>query len=214
MSPRLRPVSRQTFSRVFFGVALAASIAVASTGSPASPPPAPPNAQFGDALSPGFFSPPPGIRPVNAVIPSRIPHARRSYAWRIRGNRRELVTFSTPIQHIVVIYMENRTPENLFGAFYSVTNPSTGNTFGTDLKLIDPASINLTPEPLTTRGDPGHKHSPDFVNDALGNWPVSPSPGYWYVPTSGPSPSVDNYIKLIEDWAYDNSTLQGNEGPS
>lgn len=184
-----------------------------------SPPPASPtgrgvDAQFGDALSPGFFSPPPGVRPVNRIVPSRIPGARRSYAWRYHRNTRELVAFSTPIQHVVVIYMENRTPEDLFAGIYSWTNPITHNTFGHDLKLIDPNSISLTPWPLTSAADPDHSHWGFHLEIDNGDW----DKGYKYVltPPTGSlvSPAVANYIKLIEDWAYNNSTLQANEGPS
>jgi hypothetical protein len=57
----------------------------------------------GDYISPGFFSAPAGIRPANALQPSHFPHARRSYAWRIHDGKRELITFSTPIQHVVII---------------------------------------------------------------------------------------------------------------
>lgn len=220
MTPERLFASRaKLLARIFGGMVVVSVVATAGTVSPATAPPTPRSAQFWDSLSPGFFSPPPGVRPVNPIIPNRrFPHARRSYAWRVHGNRRELVTFSTPIQHVVVIYMENRTPENLFGALYNVRNPSTGNTFGTDLKLVDPSSLTppLSPQPLTYGKNPGHKHEPDFYDEATnGVWPTAGNDsGYWYVPTAGPSPSVSNYIALIEDWAYENSTLQSNEGPS
>lgn len=182
---------------------------------PSGQPPA--NAsQFGDSLSPGFFSPPPGVRPVNRLSPNNIQNARPSYAWLYHGNSRELVQFSTPIQHVVVIYMENRTPENLFGGIYSWVNPATGNTFGQDLKLVDPASLTptLPPLALTSQDNPGHQHW-DFHVEAV-NHDFSGG-GYFFVyapPTTSASPAVENYIKLIENWAYNNSTLQSNEGPS
>lgn len=159
-----------------------------------------------DSISPGFFTIPPGARPVNAI--RRIGNARPSYAWRINGGKRELVAFSTPIQHVVVIYMENRTPENLFGAYFSVNNPSTNNTFGHDLDLVNPTSVHLTPKPLDYMGNPNHEHEPGFTDNVSGTYPK----GFWYVST--PGPSVDNYITIIEKWAYENHTLQSNEGPS
>lgn len=133
-----------------------------------------------------------------------------------------LVEFPTPIQHVIAIYMENRTPEDLFGAFYSVTNPSTGNTFGTDLKLTDPTLVgpHFSPEPLNYQYNPAHQHA-DFVSEAgpPAVWPTAnANSGYWYIPTPIPnpvtSPSVQNYITLIEQYAYNNSMLQSNEGPS
>lgn len=183
--------------------------------SPSTKPDPPPSMVFGNYLGPGFFSPPPGVRPVNQVVNSRIPHARRSYAWRYHGKNRELVTFSTPIQHVVVIYMENRTPEDLFGGIFNWTNPVTMNKFGTDLDLVDPSSINLSPWPMTSPGDPDHSHWA-FVKEVEAVY--SPD-AYRYVLTppsapGAPSPPTSNYITLIERWGYNNSTLQSNEGPS
>ena len=204
--------------RIFAGMVFVSIVAVAATAPGASGA----GDAAGDSLSPGFFNPPPGVTPVTAILPSRFPRARRSYAWRMHGGRRELVTFSTPIQHIVVIYMENRTPENLFGALYAATNPATGNTFGQDLKLVDPASLSppLIPEPLNYHGNPNHSHE-QFVRDVQTPWPSpsAPKSGYWYVPTPPPSlppptPTVANYLTLIEKFAYSNQVLQSNEGPS
>jgi phospholipase C len=140
----------------------------------------------------------------------------------MHNGKRELIEFSTPIQHVIVIYLENRTPEDLFGAYWRVINPTTGNTFGTDLDLIDPSSLTppLSPHPLDFFGNPNHDHSPGFMDDATGVWPTGDpnKSGYWYVPTPNPitpaTPSVSQYISIIENWAYANHTLQSNEGPS
>jgi phospholipase C len=58
------------------------------------------------------------------------------------------------------------------------------------------------------------------MQEAPGVWPTNhpDKSGYWYVPTpdplTPPTPSVSQYISIIEDWAYANHTLQSNEGPS
>jgi hypothetical protein len=203
--------------RIFAGMLLVFVAAVAATASPTSPSAS--GDQFGDSISPGFFNPPPRVQPVNTILPSRFAHARHSYAWRMHNGKRELIAFSTPIQHVVVIYMENRTPENLFGAFYAVTNPTTGNTFGHYLIVIDPASLTppLLPTPLNYSGDPDHSHEA-FVRDVQTPWPspTASKSGYWYVPTPSPilPPPVANYITLIEKFAYANQVLQSNDGPS
>ena len=49
--------------------------------------------------------------------------ARPSFAWRRHGNQQLLVGFNSQIQHVVINYMENRTPENLFGAYWN-TRPT------------------------------------------------------------------------------------------
>jgi hypothetical protein len=185
-------------------------LAVIDVPSTASPPAPPQRAEFGDYLSPGFLSPPPGVRPVNRIRPSRIKGAHPSYAWRYHDGKRELVAFSTPIQHIVVIYMENRTPENLFGGYFGILNPNTGHFFGVDLDLSNPANPPTSPlpeHPLTYPSNPGHSHE-NFATEAAGTW--DNHAGYWYIA----SPDVANYISLIEYWAYANHVLQSNEGPS
>lgn len=204
--------------RIFVGVVVTSLVVVAGAAAPApSDSTIPPVAQYGDYISAGFFSPPPGVRPVNRVSPSRFPGARRSYAWRYHKGKRELVEFSTPIQHIIVIYMENRTPEDLFGAYYNSPAPD-GTILGKELDLVDPAAPTasaLSPAALNDNNDPNHEHNgtKGFVVKAAGSWPD----GYTYVETPNPTlsvPSVANYISIIENWAYDKHTLQSNEGPS
>jgi phospholipase C len=210
------PLARKYSKRVFAGMMLTSIWAISgATSSQNAGAVGPRQVQLGDAISPGFFSPPPGVRPANRIMPSRIPHARPSYAWRIHGKKRELVAFSTPIQHVVVIYLENRTPEDLFGSFWNVVNPNTGHPFGVDLDLVNPTQspLALAPVLLTDSGNPNHEHSKGFIDDVAGRWDVH---GYTYVatPAPGASSSVTNYIQLIETWAYENHTLQSNEGPS
>jgi hypothetical protein len=120
--------------------------------------------------------------------------------------------------------MENRTPEDLFGAVYARTNPTTHNTFGQDLDVVDPNSLSppLIRELLYAPHDPGHEHE-DFVTDAPATpWPSpdSSDSGYAFVPLPPeldditPTPYVQTYLTLIENFGYANSVLQSNEGPS
>jgi hypothetical protein len=212
-----------TARSIFTGMLAVAVLAVLGSFSPAArPTAASPIDRWADSISPGFSRLPRGVIPINRIGPSRIPHAHPSYAWIVRAQKRELLAFSTPIQHVIIIYMENRTPEDLFGGFYNVTNPNTGHPLGVDLDLANPSVLSpaLTPEPLQYGENPGHNHYPDFYKEATnGVWPTSPSTpnsGYWYVPSPAApaSSSVDNYIDFIEQFAYENHTLQSNEGPS
>jgi len=170
-----------------------------------------------DSNGVGFFSLPPGIRPANRVYRSPFRNARPSYAVRRHGRVQQLIGYNSQIQHIVVIYMENRTPEDLFGAYWNTTNQATHNTFGTDLNVVNPQTNVPALSPMLLEGiiDPDHSHEPAFVNDAAGNWG---SDSLFYVPTPAPGstsmPEVANYISLIENWAYANTVLQSNEGPS
>lgn len=200
-------------SLIFAGIFAVGAIGALSTALPAA---RPQTIRQEDYISAGFFNAPPGVRPANAPVPSRFPHARRSYAWRIHNGKRELITFSTPIQHVVIIYMENRTPEDLFGAYYNSPAPN-GTPLGDprELDLINPASASpsISPEPLNAKDDPNHEHEPGFTDKVTGNY----SSGLSYVETPSPTlsvPSVDNYITLIEHFGYANHVLQSNEGPS
>ncbi len=218
-----RRMSSRRAKQTFAAMVLISVWLIIDLPSPAASPPTP-QSRSGDYISPGFFNPPPGIRPINRIVPSRFRNARPSYAWRIHDGKRELIAFSTPIQHIVVIYMENRTPEDLFGAVYARINPSTGNTFAHDLDVVNPSSLSppLIAEKLWAPHDPGHQHE-DFVTDvATTPWPnpTSSQSGYAFVPLPPeldditPTPYVQTYLMLIEKFGYANSVLQSNEGPS
>jgi hypothetical protein len=222
----------------FILVAAMVSTAAFAAGPIRHPAPGPQLGQLVDSNSVGFYSLPPGVRPINSIRRSPMRGARVSFNWRRHGKQQALIGFNSQIQHVVVIYMENRTPENLFGAFWNTMNPSTGNTFGYDLNLVEPESINpptggLYPNPLEAQFDPDHSHIPGFKTDVTGSWTLPPTcanlqpcsstnyPQYSslsYVPTPAPGstsrPEVANYISLIENWAYADTVLQSNEGPS
>lgn len=56
-----------------------------------------------------FFVRPPGVMPFNRLV--WYPHrhhvrARHSYRWRFSHHHRFLEQFATPIQHVVIVYME------------------------------------------------------------------------------------------------------------
>jgi Phosphoesterase family len=199
--------SRPHFAKQMFALVVLPVAGIVLCASPTSSQ----QGSAGDAISPGFFSPPSDIQAVNAAQIRPLRNAAPSYAWRVHGGKRDLIAFSTPIQHVVLIYLENRTPEDLFGAFFNSPD-NTGRRWGDVLDLVDPVSIHLTPEPLEHQSNPGHEHQPSFVQDALGNW----TKGFWYVPTPAPpaTPEVANYITLIGNFGYANHVLQSNEGPS
>jgi phospholipase C len=146
---------------------------------------------------------------------------RPSYASRVVAGTRRNITFPGQIQHVVLIYMENRTPDDLFSGYYNVPFP-TGGTYGSALDLANPAaSPTLAPNPIGAYFDPDHSHSRGFVQESLGHYksvylgcaksacPAGASV-YSYVPAPEPSP----YIAMISNFAYANHVLQANAGPS
>ncbi len=91
-----------------------------------------------------------------------------------------LINYPTQVQHIVVIYMENRSVDNLFSGLYYSPYPG-GGTWGSQLTLCqyDQPSGCGGYGPLTkyelygdrTAGiDPGHLRVSSFWQEAKGNW--------------------------------------------
>jgi|GEM_PF-1305410 len=148
--------------------------------------------------------------------------ARPSLAVEGTGATRHFVTFPTPIQHVVVVVMENRTVDNLFSAYYSQPFPG-GGTYGSALNLWDPNDRRhpLTQNALGAPFDPRHNRYDAFVVESRGRWdlehfscahykcPKTATP-YSYVPAS----ETDAYRQLVANWAFASDTLQANEGPS
>jgi hypothetical protein len=66
--------------------------------------------------------------------------------------------FNTPIQHVIVVIQENRTPDNLFGS-----NPAFENGVNiTNVGKMGGSSVNLQSTPMYTCYDLGHMHK-DFL---------------------------------------------------
>ena len=124
------------------------------------------------------------------------------------------------LKHVLIIFQENRTPDNLFhdpvlmsrGADIALTGQtSTGQT------------ITLTPGPLQTNYSLGHMHK-DFLlawnNGAMNGAdrvsvrcakpPCPPYPQYQYVQAS----DVQPYFQMAEAYAFGDRMFQTNQGPS
>lgn len=127
---------------------------------------------------------------------------------------------ASKIQHVVIVFQENRTPDNLFqdpvliaaGADIAQSGlNSSGNT------------IQLAAESLAISYDLGHGHR-DFVNQYDGGKmdgsnlvgtvcyvaPCPTNPQYFYVNTS----EVQPYFQMAEQYTFGDRMFQTNEGPS
>jgi phospholipase C len=143
---------------------------------------------------------------------------------------------NTPIQHVVMIIQENRTPTNLFGADQNLVKNgahlvSSGSCHGT--------TIPLTPLPIDVCTDPAHIHTawiPMYDGgkmDGACDIPPDPMPGcvlprcsdtnyqycpqYTYVPNTtfdGVHGILDPYFQLAEQYGFANYMFQTNQGPS
>ncbi|MBV8196578.1 MAG: hypothetical protein JO263_00465, partial [Candidatus Eremiobacteraeota bacterium] len=151
--------------------------------------------------------------------------AQPSRAWRTYGSVKRLILFPTPIQHVVVISMENRTVDDLFAGYYGQAWPGFGGGRWQDRKNIDlynPRSLpTLQPNGLSAHFSLNHDHETGWRPESEGLWnqepiicrhPPCPSTDtpFSYAPTSDTS----IYAFLVENWAFANNVLQANEGPS
>ena len=129
------------------------------------------------------------------------------------------------VQNVVIIFQENRTPDNLFGS-----NP----TFlpGVDIATSGVNSLGqtipLTPVPLANNYDLSHAHSAFVAMYANGNMtgadkiPVTCNKGAKNCPPANPQfKYVDNstgllnpYFQLAEQYTFGDRMFQTNQGPS
>ncbi len=122
------------------------------------------------------------------------------------------------IKHIVIIFQENRTPDNIFNGYPGMDTVTSGtNSHG--------QTIPLAPVDLANHYDMGHSHT-DFVNqydgakmdgnDLVKVGCAQPlicagaNPGFKYVPQA----QVQPYWTMAQRFASSDRMFQTNEGPS
>jgi phospholipase C len=123
------------------------------------------------------------------------------------------------IKHVVVIFQENRTPDNLFHGLPNADIANSGvNSLG--------QTIPLTPISLVTNYDLGHSHT-SFLSmydngkmDGADLINVSCQPGAVGCPPSNPqfyyvNPSeVAPYFEMAQQYTFGDRMFQTNQGPS
>jgi len=129
------------------------------------------------------------------------------------------------IQHVVVIFQENRTPDNLFHDPILIQRGADIQNYGVNSKG---QKITLMPTSLITDYDPGHGHG-SFVKmydngkmDGADKVDVTcnpgakgcppPNPQFMYVDNS--TGLVDPYFQLAEQYTFGDRMFQTNQGPS
>ncbi len=126
------------------------------------------------------------------------------------------------IQHVVIVFQENRTPDNLFHDPILIARGADIASSGID---STGATIPLTPGPLAIPYDPDHSHKGflamydggkmDGANNinvgCVGPTPCWPShPQYHYVQPSDVKP----YFEMAEQYTFGDRMFQTNQGPS
>jgi hypothetical protein len=126
-------------------------------------------------------------------------------------------------KHVVIIFQENRTPDNLFGS-----NPAfePGVDIATTGKNSQGQTITLSALPLDDCYDVGHGHASfqSMYNDGkmdgddrnqidfTGSCNVPPNPQFTYVDNS--TGTVQPYFDLATQYGFANRMFQTNQGPS
>jgi phospholipase C len=130
---------------------------------------------------------------------------------------------SSKIKHVVVIFQENRTPDNLFQDPVLVQRGADIQNYGIN---SHGQKIALTPAPLKDDFDLGHSHK-DFLalydggkmDGADLQGAGCPIPGHCVVPPNpwfefvNPS-AVQPYFKLAETYTFGDRMFETNQGPS
>ena len=127
------------------------------------------------------------------------------------------------IQHVVIIFQENRTPDNLFQDSVLISRGADIQNYG----YAGTTKVPLTPVSggLVTSYDLGHEHSAFLltcdwngtqcamdgaINDSCAPAPCPANPEYQYVPAS----AVQPYYTMAETYAFGDQMFQTNQGPS
>jgi phospholipase C len=135
-----------------------------------------------------------------------------------------VIVTTTPIQHVVIIFQENRTPDNLFQDPVLVKNGADIQNFGINSKQ---QQIPLQPVPLKTDWDLGHSHTGFLAMYDHGKMDGADKiqkfcdPGYTcgtpppnfqfsYVQTQDVAP----YFQMAETYTFGDRMFQTNQGPS
>lgn len=134
-----------------------------------------------------------------------------------------LVVVQSQIQHVVVIFQENRTPDNLFQDPVLVSHGADIQSYGID---SNGNKVPLTPASLVNNYDLSHAHSAflkmydngkmDGVDkiyvNCLNNNPPCPPPNAWfkYIEQS----DVQPYWTMAETYTFGDRMFQTNQGPS
>jgi phospholipase C len=130
---------------------------------------------------------------------------------------------TSKIQHVIVIFQENRTPDNLFQDPVLIQRGADIQNYGVD---STGQKIPLTPSALNVGYDLGHSHAAflamydggkmDGADKVGAGCPTSrrctvpPNPWFQYVESS----AVQPYFKLAETYTFGDRMFQTNQGPS
>jgi hypothetical protein len=144
---------------------------------------------------------------------------------------------NTPVQHVIVVVQENRSPDNLFLADQNLIRNGAHLVASGSCKGVP---VQMTPWQLDACFDPDHSHTGGWMKTydggkmdgacttnaglaagcavpACPNSAYAKCPEYTYVPNTtfdGVHGILDPYFELAEQYGFANYMFQTNQGPS
>jgi phospholipase C len=123
---------------------------------------------------------------------------------------------ASKIQHVIIIFQENRSPDNLFHGLPGADIANSGtNSLG--------QTVALQPVDVTAPYDIDHSHgafTTEYNGGAMNGWNLvhfncpsnacNPLTAFGYVPPS----EVSQYFQMAEQYAFADRMFQTNQGPS
>jgi hypothetical protein len=132
---------------------------------------------------------------------------------------------NTPFQHVIVIFQENRTPDNLFGSTPRFEPGVNIRSWGYVQGSLN--QVSLQPRPLADCYNPDHSHRAwvamydhgkmdGALNESVSAYSgceVPTNPEYVYVSLT-PGQSPQPYFDIATNYGFANYMFQTNQGPS
>jgi phospholipase C len=120
------------------------------------------------------------------------------------------------IQHIIIIFQENRTPDNLFHGLPGADTANSGtNSLGQTVQLIPvditaPYDLDHSHKGFTTEYNGGAMNGWDLVGVNCPSHTCNPQTAFGYVPQA----EVQPYFTMAERFTFADRMFQTNQGPS
>ncbi|HXM19179.1 MAG TPA: alkaline phosphatase family protein [Candidatus Tumulicola sp.] len=120
------------------------------------------------------------------------------------------------IQHVIIIFQENRTPDNLFHALPGADIANSGtNSKGATVSLVPvsisaPYDIDHSHHAFTTEYNSGSMNGWDLVGMNCPSKTCNPLTAFGYVPQA----EVQEYFTMAETYTFADRMFQTNQGPS
>jgi phospholipase C len=117
----------------------------------------------------------------------------------------------TPIQHVVIIFQENRTPDNLFQGLPGADIAKTAKDWQDHIVPLHPVSLGAHYD----LGHSRHDFLRDYANGAMDGFDRGLRGRYHLLPFGyAPRSEVKPYLEMASQYVFADRMFQSNQGPS